>query len=126
MTAKLPLILVILCVAIAGGAHLLRQSDPAYDFTALIAADIIMLLLSLAAWAMLRKSVAERPQAFVRGVYGATMLRLFVCLIGIITYALMNRAHLHKPTLFVMFGIYMAYTIIETAVFSRVAKKVQQ
>ena len=123
MIAKLPLILMILCAAVAGAARLLWQSDPAYDFNALVAADVIMLLLSLAAWALLRKSVAERPQAFVRGVYGATMLRLFVCMIGILTYALMNRAHLHKPTLFVMFGIYMAYAIIETAVFSRIAKK---
>src|SRR5689334_4710163 len=106
MIARLPLILIILCAAIAGGVYVLRQSDPAYDFMALIAADVIMLLLSLAAWTMLRKSVAQRPQAFVRGVYGATMLRLFVCMIGILAYALVNRAHLHKPTLFVMFGIY--------------------
>lgn len=124
MNAKLPFILLALFALIAGGAWALRHAYPGFDFTALVAADLIMLLLSLAAWAMLRKSVAERPQAFVRGVYGATMLRLFVCLIGILTYALMNRTHLHKPTLFVMFGIYMAYTVIETVAFSNTAKKV--
>jgi hypothetical protein len=124
MTAKLPVFLIVLFAAIAGGAYLLHKSYPAYDLTALLAADGIMLLLSLAAWAMLRKNVAERPQAFLRGVYGATMLRLFVCLTGILTYALMNRETLHRPTLFVMFGIYMAFTVIETVVFSRVAKKV--
>src|SRR6188768_349586 len=124
MNAKLPVCLVALFAAIAGGAYLLHQSNPAFDFVALIGADAIMLLLSLAAWAMLRKNVAERPQAFIRGVYGATLLRLFVCLTAVLTYALMNREHLHKPTLFVMFGIYMAYTVIETVVFSRVAKKV--
>jgi ABC-type transport system involved in multi-copper enzyme maturation permease subunit len=124
MNPRLPLILILLCGVIAAIVWLLWQNNHAFDLTALMAANIIMLALSLAAWAMLRKSVAERPQAFVRGVYGATMLRLFVCLIGIMTYALMIRAHLHKPTLFVMFGIYMAYTIIETAAFSRTAKKV--
>jgi hypothetical protein len=124
MNAKLPLIFIILFAAIAGGMYMLHQSQPAYDLTALIVADLLMLLLSLAAWAMLRKNVAERPQAFVRGVYGATMLRLFVCLVGILSYALLNRSTLHKPTLFVMFGIYMAYTVIETIAFSRTAKKV--
>ncbi len=125
MTAKLPYILILLCAAVAGGVYLLWQSNPAYDLAALLVADVVMLLLSLAAWAMLRKQVGERPQAFVRGVFSATMLRLFVCMIGILTYALMLRNTLHRPTLFVMFGIYMAYTILETAVMSRTAKKVR-
>ena len=124
MNSKLPVFLIVLFAAIAGGSYLLHSSYPAFDLRALLAADGVMLVLSLAAWAMLRKNVAERPQAFIRGVYGATMLRLFVCLTGILTYALMNRETLHRPTLFVMFGIYMAFTVIETVVFSRVAKKV--
>lgn len=124
MNGKLPLFLIGLCAAIAAGAYMIWQSCPAYDFTAMIGADLLMLLLSLAAWALLRRSVAERPQTFIRGIYGATLLRLFVCLTGILTYALMNRTHLHKPTLFVMFGIYILYTSIETVIFSRTARKI--
>lgn len=125
MNAKLPLTLTVLCIAIAGGAWMLWQAYPAYDLPALIVADMIMLLLSFAARALVRKSVAGRPQVFVRGVYGVSMLRLFVCLAGVLIYALINRTNLHKPTLFAMFGIYMAYTIIETVAFSNTAKKVR-
>lgn len=124
MTNKLPLFLIILGAAIAGACYLLWRSNPAFDIAALIVADVVMLILSLLAWSMHRRNVAERPQAFIRGVYGATMLRLFVCLTGVLIYALMIRSHLHKPTLFLMFGIYMAFTIIETLVMSQTAKKV--
>ena len=124
MNSRLPLLLIVIFAVITGILFLLRHYFPAFDFPALLVANTVMLLLSVAAWALLRRHVAERPQAFIRGVYGATMLRLFVCLAGILTYALLIRSHLHKPTLFVMFGIYMVYTMIETAAFSRTAKKV--
>ncbi len=120
---KLPLLVLILFLLLEPPIEALCRHEPRLDHIAITAANIIMALLSLAAWAMLRKNVGERPQAFVRGVYGATMLRLFVCLIGITTYALMNRGHLYKPTLFVIFGIYIVYTAVETAVFSRTAKR---
>ena len=125
MKNSLPLILVALCGIIIAGLKMFWRGHPEYDLRALIAADVIMCLLSLAAWAMLRKNVSARPQAFVRGVYAATMLRLFACMAGILTYAVINRGHLHKPTLFLMFGIYLLYTIIETIYSSRNAKKVR-
>jgi hypothetical protein len=105
--------------------YLMHRGEPKFDLTALLAANGLMLVLSLAAWAMLRRHVGERPQVFVRGVYSATMLRLFVCLAGILAYALIKRPDVHKPTLFVMFGIYAVYTIVETMAFSRQARKMQ-
>ena len=123
MTAKLPLILLAICVLIAGTVYLITHQYPGFDATALHVANILMFLLSLAASAMMRNKVGERPQAFLRGVYSATMLRLFVCMAGILGYALLFRETLHKPTLFVMFGIYLVYTALETVAMSRSAKK---
>lgn len=121
--AKLPFLLTIILLVIAGICFGLVRMQPRFDLTTLLVGDLIMYALSMIAWAMMRKSVAERPQAFVRGVYGATLLRLFVCLIGVLVYALMNRETLFKPTLFVLFGIYLTYVLIESFVFSNIARK---
>lgn len=125
MNNRLPLVFILICGIITALLWLLLRDKPEFDFTALLVANGLMLLLSLAAWAMLRRNVGERPQVFVRGVYGATMLRLFVCLIGILSYALIKKPNVHKPTLFIMFGIYAAYTIVETMAFSRQARRMQ-
>jgi hypothetical protein len=125
MNNRLPIIFIAIFVALCVILYVVHQSQPAFDFTALLVANGIMLVLSLAAWAMLRRNVGERAQVFVRGVYGATMLRLFVCLIGLLSYALIKRPAVHKPTLFVMFGIYAIYTVVETMAFSRQARKMQ-
>lgn len=125
MNNRLPVIFIAISVAISLMLYVLHQSRPEFDFTALMVANGIMLVLSLLAWGMLRRNVGERAQVFVRGVYGATMLRLFVCLIGILSYALMKRPAVHKPSLFVMFGIYAVYTVVETMAFSRQARRMQ-
>ena len=124
MNAKFPIVLAAVCAAIAVGIYTFCKTHPAYDMMALLVSDVLMFCLSLFAWRMMRKSVSARPQAFVNGVYGATMLKLFVCLAGVLIYTLAKRPNVHKPTLFVMLGIYAIYSIIETAVLSRTAKKV--
>jgi amino acid transporter len=125
MNNRLPIALILVCAALTALLILLFRQRPEYDLTALLTANGIMFILSIAAWAILRRNVSERPQAFVRGVYGATMLRLFVCLVGIISYAMIKKPALHKPSLFIMFGIYAVYTIIETMTFSQQARKMQ-
>jgi hypothetical protein len=125
MNNRLPIALIIVCALLTAVLLILFRQRPEYDLTALLTANGIMFILSLAAWAILKRNVGERPQAFVRGVYGATMLRLFVCLVGIISYAMIKRPAVHKPTLFIMFGIYAVYTVIETMTFSQQARKMQ-
>lgn len=118
-------------LAIVGGTFagvlalcfLVPQLLPRLDRTALIVGDIVMALLTLFAFFMVSKSVSERPQAFVRGVYSATLLKLMVCMVGIVAYAVINKATLYKPTIFALFGIYIIYTIVETAVLSRSARR---
>lgn len=122
MNARLPILFVLIAAALTALLLMLSRSYPEYDLTALLSANGIMLILSLIAWVIQKRHVAERPQAFVRGVYGATMLRLFVCLVGIVTYATIKRP-VHKPTIFLMMGIYAVYTIIETVAVSSQARK---
>lgn len=125
MNNRLPITLVLVCAALTALLFLLFRQRPEYDLIGLLSANGIMFILSLGAWAILKRKVGERPQAFVRGVYGATMLRLFVCLVSIMSYALIKKPAVHKPSLFIMFGIYAVYTVIETMTFSQQARKMQ-
>jgi hypothetical protein len=124
MNARLPVLLIFISAALMAILSMLFKSRPEYDLTALLTANGILLILSLIAWAIQKRHAAERPQAFVRGVYGATMLRLFVCLVGIVTYAMLKRP-VHKPTIFIMMGIYAVYMIVDTLAASRQARRMQ-
>ena len=92
---------------------------PYFNLIALEAGNTIMALLSLTTFVMVKKQTDSRPQAFVRGVYSASFLKLMVCMVSILVYVLLNREHIHKPSVFVLFGIYAIYTIIETWLLSK-------
>src|ERR1035438_6740842 len=82
---------------------------PVFHFTALETGNTIMALLSLITYLLVHKELDGRPQAFVRGVYSASFLKLMVCMISILVYVLLNRSNIHKPSVFVLFGIYAIY-----------------
>lgn len=122
MKSRLPLIFVSICIVVAVMVWLLPASG-GFDKIALWVANGIMLALSLGALFLMQPKLGERPQAFVRGVFSATMLRMFVCLGAIMIYSLAKKPNLHRGTLFAMFGIYAIYTIIETSAMSRKVRK---
>src|SRR5690606_40557900 len=93
---------------------LLHQSQPQYNLMVLSVGNGLMAGLSIVTAMIVKKQAGSRPQDFVRGVYSATLLKLMVCLAAILVFVLLNRSNLHKPTLFVLFGIYVVYTGVET------------
>lgn len=94
-----------------------------YDTNALLIGNFIMALLCFASYFIMAKQISARPQAFVRSVSGSSYLKIFVCLVGILAYALIKKPNAHKPTIFMLMGIYAAYTIIETIFVQRLARK---
>lgn len=103
----------------------MKQSLPQYQFAVLETANGIMAALSLITYMLIDRQIDGRPNAFVRSVYSASFLKLMVCMISILVYVLLNRATIHKPTVFVMFGIYALYTITETWLLSKIVRDKQ-
>ncbi len=83
----------------------------------------IMAILSILTFFIVKKQMNEKPEAFVRGVYGATFLKLMVCMAAILLYVLFDRKNIHKPSLFILFGIYAVYTTMETLLLMKLAKQ---
>lgn len=123
MTRFVVLILGI-CFLILLALFAAKNALQGYDIPALIGADLLLAILSLLSALMMQRKMKEgRPQAFVNGVYSATLMRLMICLSGIFIYAYSTREQLHKPTIFLMMGFYLVYSFTETLLLSRKAKQ---
>lgn len=101
----------------------LRTAYPAYNFTVLMTGNVIMAVLSYISHYLVTKQINNKPDAFVRGVYASSFLKLFVCIISIVVYAMVNKPNVHKPSLFVLMGIYFVYSAVETWLSSKIARQ---
>ena len=87
--------------------------------------NLVMAMLCLASFMLVKKQAGKNAAAFVRGVSGASLLKLMVCIVGVLIYGLLNRANMHKPSIFVLMGIYAIYTAAETILLSKMARTMQ-
>ncbi len=101
----------------------MKRYASAYQFTALETGNTIMAALSVITYLIIDKQLSGRPQAFVRSVYAASLLKLMVCMSSIVAYVFLNRTGIHKPTIFVLFGIYAVYSVTETLILSKLVRK---
>ncbi len=113
-------------IALLGLAYGLSGKNPeSYNMPVLIAGDAVLALLSIVAYVMANNALkSPNPNAFIRAKMGSTMLRIFICIAGIGTFAYLNsKAPSTKPTIFLILGMYVVYTILESAVLSRKSRK---
>jgi len=101
----------------------LRTLAPEYSFTVLMGGNVIMALLTITSFFLVTRQMHKKPDAFVRGVYSSSFLKLSVCVISVMIYAIVNRPDVHKPSLLASFGIYALYTAIETWLLSKFARE---
>lgn len=107
---------------LSGVFFYMKTAMPEFRFNVMMGANILMLILSTASYFMVTRQIQNRPQAFIRGVYSGTFLKLFVCMTSVLIYVMLNKKDIHKPTLFVLFGIYAVYSVVETTILSKMAR----
>ena len=104
--------------------YAMKNYAPEFHIVALEIGNVIMASLTLSSYLIMKKQMDNKPPAaFVRGVYSTSFLKLMVCMVSILVYVLLNRAHIHKASVFVMFGIYAVYTCAETILLSKMARE---
>ncbi len=113
---------IIIFIILSAVFFAIKMYRPDYNYMVLEAGNVVMAALSLLTYSIIRKPMSGRPEAFVRGVYSASFLKLIVCMMSILVYVLVNREHIHKPTVFVLLGIYAVYTTMETMLLSKLVK----
>lgn len=114
---------VVIFIALTGILYGLKVNMPAYQFCILEVGNVIMALLSFITYLLIGRQIGNNnTQAFIRGVYSSSFLKLMVCMVSILVYVLLNKEHIHKPSVFVLFGIYAVYTISETWLLSKIVR----
>jgi hypothetical protein len=116
------LVIIFIFLLLSAVFYGMKVYAPEYRFSVLMTGNVVMAALSIITYFIVRKTMNDKPEAFVRGVYGATFLKLMVCMASILLYAMLNRKNIHKPSLFVLFGIYAVYTAVETWLLSKLAR----
>ncbi|HEY9260391.1 hypothetical protein [Chitinophaga sp.] len=100
-----------------------RLLDLGTHVNVLMAGNLIMAIISLVSYLMGRQGLASsNHNAFIRAVYGSTLTKLFLCVIGIATYVLIYKPNVSKLTIFMLLFLYLVYTVFETLSLFRLTK----
>lgn len=92
----------------------------AYDTTALYVGNAILAVLSIVAYFMVTAALKRNnPNAFIRAKMGSTMLRFFLCVVIFVGYVYLHGKEGIKPTVFMFLGMYVIYSIVESAILAR-------
>jgi len=104
------------------GKNLLERND--FNQSVLIIGNLILFVVTLFSFLLNKRNLkATNPNAFVRGVYLSTMLKLFVCSIAACIYIFVFRSQLNKPALFTCMGLYFVYTFMEVSTLTKLLKE---
>ena len=95
-----------------------------FDRDFLIIANLLLFSLCIAGLFLQRKGLqSSNTHAFMRSVYGAMLLKIFLCLVAVMVYIFSNTSTVNKPALFASMGIYLVYTSIEVAALMTTLRK---
>lgn len=98
--------------------------EKGFDRTFLIYANLFLFFISITGFLIQQKAMrSPNTQVFVRGVYVSMMFKMFVTMIVVLTYVLVFRNQLNKPSLFTSMGIYAVYTTIEVMALTKLTRK---
>lgn len=99
------------------------NSGPVYSFKILLVANTLLALLSIGNYLIVyNASKNKNPNALVRAKTSGMMLKFFVSIAALLAYIFINNRIVHKPSIYVFFGMYIIYMIIETIYLTRIAK----
>jgi hypothetical protein len=68
----------------------------------------------------------KNVQVFLRSVYGALMIKMFICAAAVIIYAFAVKKEVNKPAIFICMALYLIYSFIEVRMIFRLLKQVKK
>src|SRR5438034_9554037 len=91
---------VILVFVILNSAMLIFKTfleNKGFDRDFLMIANLLLFILSVTGFYLQRKGIqSNNTNAFIRGVYSAMLLKLFVCMIAVLVYVFINKSVVNK------------------------------
>jgi hypothetical protein len=112
---------------ILNGALLLLKAwllDNGAHHNVLLFGNLALATISGITYNMSRKGVqSENNSIFMLRVYGSMISRMMLCLAGITIYAVANRAHTSRITIFILMFFYIVYAVCENISLQKITRK---
>jgi hypothetical protein len=123
MKYKFYLLLVIITFVLLGIEYFLSSKEGLFTRSVVQIGTIILAIIAFLSFYFTEKSIThQNPNKFVRGVMLATIIKLFLCIIGVGILLVTLRKDLHKPDLFLLMFVYMIYSTIEAVIMSSLSR----
>ena len=120
----LPAIVIFLLVSIPTVSLQAQWQAWQLDASLLLCGNILLFVVTFCSWIFHRKALqAGNTAAFLRNVYSAMLLKLFVCMTAFFIYASLTTEPVNKPALFSLMFLYLVYTFTELSVLLKYAKR---
>ena len=123
MKHKFYLLLVIITAVLVGIEYFLSSKEGFFTRSVVQIGTLILAIIAFLSFYFTEKSIThQNPNKFVRGVMLATIIKLFLCIIGVGILLVTLRKDLHKPDLFLLMFVYMIYSTIEAVIMSSLSR----
>jgi hypothetical protein len=124
---KPPFIPLVLIFIITNGLLILFQERLSkFDINVNVAliGNTILLVATLLSFLLYRKSLrSDRPQTFLKYIYGGMFLKMMVCLIAAAIYIVAYGKEVNKAAVFICMFLYFLYTFVEVSILLRLSKE---
>lgn len=115
------LFLVCSLIVFTSGAGLERMS---IDGQLLLGANALFFIISIISFFIQRKGLQNKnPNVFVRSVMAAMMLKMIICIIGVIAYVYFSGSQFNKRGVFIALFLYLVYLATEVYIVMKMNKR---
>lgn len=124
---KPPFIPLVLIFIITNGLLILfqeRLSKFDIDVDVAMIGNIILLVATFLSFLLYKKSLrSDRPQTFLKFIYGGMFLKMLICLIAAGIYIVVYGKDVNKAAVFICMFLYFLYTFVEVSILLRLSKE---
>ncbi len=94
------------------------------DTTVILGANGLFFLLNLLVFLIQKKALLHsNPNVFVRTVISGMMIKMFTCVIGVLSYVVLTDGTYNKKAVFISMFIYLIYLGVEVGTIMRLNKR---
>lgn len=101
----------------------ISMSKAGFDVDFVLIANVILFILSALGFYIQHQQLkSPNPNAFVRGIYGSTLLKLMVIMAALLIFIVASGGTVNKKAIFLSMAIYVLYTTIEVVLLMKMVR----
>ena len=119
----LPLVITFLVLTAIILAGYIFFTDKGIDYMVLMGGNCLFFLISLFVFRMqYRAMYNSNPNVFIRSVMVGMLIKVFGCVIAVVSYYFISKAAFNKPAVYASMVIYIVYLVVEVGTVMKLNK----